>query len=293
MRKWITAVIVLMALCVSVALLSIGLLIAKNKNYLLDRAERTLGRKIQLGAIEVSFLPPFGIRFNNLTVSDDSAYSHGPFLEARRLQLDIEFLPLLLQRVRIKKITVHDPMISVIRNQLGNYNFATLGSSEKRTAVENGQGKVSDTHPKSLNAALLVQSIEIINGTVRYRDVRSDLTVTRVDLTVANFTLNAPFTLDLAAAMFTASQNVRIQTSLGPIEGASGLTEVPLNGRIDAQELDMDKIRVAAPTLRKSLPRALDLRGVYTIKDLRFQGTFNRPKLKGAVEGTEASVRFD
>ena len=293
MRKTIAATIVLLALCVSVALLNVNLLVAKNKTYLLQRAEHILGRKLNVAEIEFSFFPPLGVRLNNLAVSDDPAYSSGVFFEARSLQARVELLPLLLQRVRIKRITVHNPRISVIRDEKGSYNFSTLGSVEKNGASESRKRSSSDARWSWLQPPLLVRSVEVINGIVRYQDLRSDLTATQVDLKIADFALNAPFTVKLAIAMFSPKQNLWITTSLGPIDGATALTEVPLEGRIEAQQLNLDQIRAAAPTVRKTLPKALDLRGVYTIRDLTVQGTLRHPRLRGAIEGTEASVRFD
>ena len=292
MRKPIAAIIVLLSLCVLLALLTVNLLVTRNKPYLLQRAERILGRQVKVSEIEVSLLP-LGVRFNNFAVSDDPAYSSGLFLEARSLQLSLELLPLLLQRIRIKTITVQNPRISVVRNEMGRYNFSTLGDIEKNGASENRKRSSNDARRLWLKPPLLVRNVEVINGIVRYVDMRSDLTATQVDLKMTDFALNAPFTLELALAIFAPRQNLRIITSLGPIEGLSAVTEVPLDGRIDAQELNMDAIRAAAPTLRKTLPRALDLRGVYTIRDLTLQGTLSHPRVRGTIEGTEASVRFD
>jgi uncharacterized protein involved in outer membrane biogenesis len=292
MRKPIAAIIVLLSLCVLLALLTVNLLVTRNKPFLLERAERILGRQVKVSEIEVSLLP-LCVRFDNLAVSDDPAYASGLFFEARSLQLSMELLPLLLQRVRIKSIAVQNPRISVIRNEMGSYNFSTLGKVEKNGATENRKRSSNDARRLWLKPPLLVRNVEVVNGIVRYLDTRSDLTATQVDLKITDFALNAPFTLELALAIFAPKQNIRIRTSLGPIDGASAVTEVPLDGRIDAQELNMDELRAAAPTLRKTLPKALDLRGVYTIKDLTLQGTLSHPRLRGAIEGTEASVRFD
>ncbi|MGH7784152.1 MAG: AsmA family protein [Candidatus Binatia bacterium] len=298
MRKWIIGGGLLFLLCLALALLNIDFLIANNKNYLLDQAQRMLGRKIAVGEIRVSLLSGIGIHLNNLALSDDPAYSSSDFLKSKDVQVNLAFLPLLLQRVRIKRMMLHDPVISIIRNEAGSYNFSTLGSpakSGRKKEIENRDKTTKDLEGKHLSPALLVPFVDITNGTLRYQDLRdsSDLTVTQVDLKVADFAIDAPFTVELAVALFAAKQNVKLKTSLGPVGADNNLRDVPFDGRIEAQELDLGKIRSAAPNLKKALPKALDFRGIYTIKDLRFKGTLKHPSLKGAIEGTDASVRFD
>ena len=69
--------------------------------------------------------------------------------------------------------------------------------------------------------------------------------------------------------------------------------DVPFDGEIHADALDMGKVNTALPQFRKALPKALRFDGVYTIKDLKFKGTLNNLSLKGAVTGTDASFRFE
>jgi len=66
-----------------------------------------------------------------------------------------------------------------------------------------------------------------------------------------------------------------------------------LDGDIQADDLDLGKINRVAPQLQRFLPKELRFEGVYTIQDLKFRGKLNNLSLKGAVTGTDASVRFE
>ena len=80
---------------------------------------------------------------------------------------------------------------------------------------------------------------------------------------------------------------------IGPIAGARDYRDVPLDGDINADALDLGKVNTALPQFRKALPRALRFDGIYTIQGLKFKGTLNNLSLKGAVTGTDASFRFE
>ena len=130
---------------------------------------------------------------------------------------------------------------------------------------------------------------------MRYLDQKdgSDLSVSQLDLKIAELNYDRSFQLEMAMTVFAAKQNFQLKTAVGPLDSRSSLRDLPFDGELRADAIDMGRIRAALPVISKELPRALDLRGVYTIKRLRFKGTLNKPLLKGAVEGTDASFRFE
>jgi hypothetical protein len=90
-----------------------------------------------------------------------------------------------------------------------------------------------------------------------------------------------------------AKRNLKFKSRVGPIAGNRDYRDVFLDGDIQANALDLGKVNSALPQLKKALPKALRFDGVYTIEDLKFKGTLNNLSLKGAVTGTDASVRFE
>jgi hypothetical protein len=140
-----------------------------------------------------------------------------------------------------------------------------------------------------------VDRFTVSDGTLRYRDLnnRAELIATQIDLNVNGFKWDEPFEIQLEAAVMASNQNLRFKTLLGPLAGNPTYADVPFDGEIHADALDLGKINAALPQFRNALPRALRFDGVYTVEELKFKGTWNKLWLKGAVTGTDASFRFE
>ena len=67
----------------------------------------------------------------DFTMSDDPQYSAENFIRAKDLQVNLKFWPLLKKEVRIKKVILHNPVIVVIRNAAGSFNFTTIGKKDR------------------------------------------------------------------------------------------------------------------------------------------------------------------
>ena len=133
MRKWIIISAVLFCLClvVGVALLNLNSLINRNKDYFLAQAEQALGRKVSVGDVGVTLWGGVGLRLSNFTMSDDPSFSLSHFVRAEDLQINVKLLPLLRKDFQIKRLILHRPLIEIIRNKEGQFNFATIGRDKK------------------------------------------------------------------------------------------------------------------------------------------------------------------
>ena len=125
MRKWIIAsgVLVVLIAGVFIALLNINALIARNKSYLIEQAERSLGRKISVGDVEATLFSGIGARLINFTMADDPAYASGDFVRAKDVQVIVKFWPLLKKSVQVKKAILNEPVIQLVRNPDGSFNL--------------------------------------------------------------------------------------------------------------------------------------------------------------------------
>ena len=90
-----------------------------------------------------------------------------------------------------------------------------------------------------------------------------------------------------------AKTNLKFTSRIGPIAEIRDYRDYPIEGALDATQLDFGKVNRALPQLRKATPRHLRFDGIYDIKNLKFKGTLNNLSLKGAVSGTDASFRFE
>src|SRR5918993_3968000 len=131
MRKWIyigAGILLILSLASVVVVLNINSYIRRNRDYLMQQAEKAVGRQIEVENIEINIWNGIGIRFENFKLADDPAFSSESFLRAKDLQANVKLLPLLRRDVQVKKLILNQPAINIIRNRRGVYNFSTIGT---------------------------------------------------------------------------------------------------------------------------------------------------------------------
>src|SRR5687767_7963427 len=211
---------VLLVFCGALGLYTFAVLLSSNKSFLLQHLEQRLGRKISAGQVRVTVIPGIGVHFNDLVMVDDPAFSRGVFVTANSLQVNVHFWPLLLQQLRIKKVILHDPLINIVRNQAGVYNFSSLGlqSTRNESVGAAGSSRAPAEHATPLLTSFSL--IRVFNGRIRYLDQKdgSDLTVSHLDLKIAELNYENSFQLEMAMAVFAAEQNLQLKTAVGPLD---------------------------------------------------------------------------
>jgi uncharacterized protein involved in outer membrane biogenesis len=292
-KRIIGAVVLAMSGVLVLTVLNVNFLVRRNKDYLIGQVEQALGRKITVDKIEVT-LTPVGARLVNFAMADDPAFSAAAFLRAKDLQVNLRLLPLLIGQFRLKRLVLESPVITIVRDARGQYNFASNARNEKSDR-DSADSSKNASDRKQDSQLFLVASLNVSDGTLRYRDLKngSELTATLINLKVNDFEWDEPFDIQLEVAVMAAKHNLKFKSRVGPIAGNRDYRDVPLDGDLRADALDLGKVNNAMPQLRKALPKALRFDGVYTIKDLKFKGTLNNLSLKGAVTGTDASFRFE
>lgn len=296
MRKWIVvgAILITLAVVLAVGLLNINSLIARNKSYLLAQAEAALGRKISVGEVEATLFSGIGVRLTNFAMSDDPSYGSGDFVRAKDLQVNFKFWPLLRRQVQVKRMILHDPVIRVIRNRAGDFNFSTIGKKTKEERAAAEKEKQEPGAKKEASSAFLVSLVDISDGAIRYLDRKDggDLQMRQIDLKVEDLDFDRPILVKLAAAVFSDKQNLKLTGKVGPLGRNSKFNQTPLDGEIDIDPLDMTRLKTAVPQLKGSLPKDLDLSGVFRVKDLKFKGTLGDLALGGEIEGSNGALRY-
>ncbi len=297
MRKWIIAAGALLLLCIVavVALLNLNALIKRNKDFLLGQAEQALGRKISVGEAELTIFDGIGVRLLDFALADDPGYGAEDFVRAKDVQINVELWPLFRKEFQIKRMILHEPEIRLIRNLNGDFNFATLGKKEKEEKVrEEFKKEKRPPAAKDSAAALFVTLVNISKGDLRYRDLKdgADLRLQQIDLKLSDLDFDKPVSAELAAALFSAKQNLNIKARIGPFRSGGEVSQLPLDGQVQVDPLDFGKLKAALPKVRSFLPKDMDLAGVFRIKELKFKGTMQKLAFKGDLEGGDGIVRF-
>ena len=294
MRKWIIIGTVLFAFCavVVLALLNLNSLINRNKGYFLSQAEQALGRKVSVGDVGLTLWGGVGLTLSKFTMSDDPSFSATNFVSAEDLQINVKLLPLLRKDFQIKRLILHKPVIQVIRDKEGKFNFSSLGKEKKEKPEE--PEKAEREKQQKAPPALLIAVVDVSGGEVHYVDQKegSDFRANQIDFRVKDFDLNRPFSAELAAALFSEKQNFKLQAQIGPIGSRTDFSDVPLDGKADIEALDFGKLKSTLPVVKAALPKDMDMSGILTAKDLRFKGTFKKLSLKGVLDGSAAAVTY-
>ena len=85
--------------------------------------EEALNRKIELQEIRLTIWPRIGARVVGFTVMDDPAFSTSHFASLSSLDVGVKLWPLLSKKVEIEEISLHNPLITIIKNTDGVTNL--------------------------------------------------------------------------------------------------------------------------------------------------------------------------
>ena len=224
MKKFLVVAVILVVIVGAIALLVMNLegIVNKNKDFILTRAESALGREVSIGDIGVTLRGGLGVRLEDFVVADDPDFSTEPFVKASYLQVNAKLLPLLKNDFQIKRIVLRDPVIQVIRNKDGVFNFDSFSgpgdSDEVSQASTTGAGEAAAAIP------LVIGLASIENGEIHYVDQEQelDLRINKIKTSVKDLDLEKPIDLYLEAAFLSDDKNTTLKGSLGPLPGDGG-----------------------------------------------------------------------
>lgn len=150
------------------------------KKTVLPKISAAINRQVSLGDVSVSIFS--GIRLHDLVVLEREGGE--PFVKAAALRLDYRFWPLLRKRVEIKQIRLESPLVRVVRNPDGSFNFSDLLVKKPQPGPT--------TEPKAKSPInLAVSQVALTDGKVMFDD--------RLGLG------GKPYQTEISAIQFTAS----------------------------------------------------------------------------------------
>ena len=195
-----------------------------------DQLSSLLGRRVTISNLSFSLLGGKLVA-ENIAIADDPAFSSAPFLNAKKLNIGVEVVPLIFSRqVRITNFTVDSPAIQLIQNQAGKWNFSSIGgsaakptSAQKPTAIPGltvGQLKIS-------NGSVTVSSIPATGKPFVYSDV---------NIGVKQFSFAKSFPFDLSAKL-PADGTLALNGTAGPLSEKDA-SDTPFHASLTIRHLD-------------------------------------------------------
>ena len=132
--------IILLIGVVAAAIISVALLLsvlvnpARYRPEVISYLEAKTGKEIEIGHIGVNWIP-LSIRIDNFGSRNPKPFPSGYFLKASRIDAAIDVAALLHRRIVIKSIVLHDPIINVVSDPDGQWNFENPPSKTSQEPI--------------------------------------------------------------------------------------------------------------------------------------------------------------
>ncbi len=299
MRKWIIAGAVLLILIVTavVALLNVNRLLNRNRDYLLARVKQAVGREIAIGDIGVTLWGGIGVRLKDFSVAEDPTFAKQPFVRADDLQVNVKFLPLLRKQFEVSRIILHHPVINVIKNEKGQFNFSSLGREKEKEKKEPEKEKKEPSEKGTGRQGFVVSLVNIDGGQIEYLDKGQgiDFRANQVDLKLNDISFDHPIDVDLAAAILGAEkQNLKVKARVGPLGPQAEAKNVPVEGNVELDSVPLGSLEKTLPALKQRYPQGLQLAGAVGAKT-HFSGNVGKdalPQVDGTLNLVGVSARI-
>src|SRR5439155_20494754 len=104
------------------------------------------------------------------SVADDPAFAKEPFVRAEDLQVNMKLLPFFRKEIEVSKVILHQPVINIIKDQQGQFNFSTIGGQKEKQEADEEKKKKEQGEKRKPPPALLVSLIDVENGQIQYTD---------------------------------------------------------------------------------------------------------------------------
>lgn len=264
MRKLILVGVVFLLIVgglIGFALYNLNDLVNEHKDELLAQVEQAIGRKVEIGTIGVTFVGGIGARLTNFALADDPAFSSESFVQATDLQVNVKLMPLLNQEIEVKRVMLHEPVIRVIRNADGAFNFESLTGADSQPAPTDTPDTADSSTARA--APFLVSLINITDGEIHYTDHQNATTlrISQLDTQVEDLSFDQPLALEIAAALLADQQNFTLHGQFGPLGQEVDINTLAIEGRLTLDPLDTTALKHALPQLVEALPPGLGLSG--------------------------------
>jgi len=294
--KIVIGLLVLVILLVGVVLALPFLIdLSKYQDQYKPSIEEALNRKVQLQDIRLTVWPRIGARVAGFAVQDDPAFSSGPFASLSSLDVGVKLMPLLSGKVEVEEITLHQPVITVIKNKNGVLNASTIGRKGLPVPEKPSRAPIPSTEgPLKILALLAVDRVSIDGGKLTYRDLSAanpvEYVLQDMELLLREVRLGQTPNLHFATLVQPFNLPVKLDGSFGPLKEAIdidainfqlavGKTDFTITGNAAGNDAT---VNISSPVINTAnLPVALPLKKPVEIKDL---------KITAEIKGQEAKL---
>jgi len=243
----------------------------KYKETILAQIEPYVPREVDFDHVELTLLTGVGAEIRGFRMAENPLFGPGDFLRLKSLNVRIRLLPLLSREIKVSRIILNEPVVHVVRNEEGVFNFSDLVGGEEEPEGVPAKDEAPAPSPEATAAGpgalawLLVNDLEVRNATVSYQDhtlfpQAPPLVVHALDLSVQDLSLTTPLKLRLDAGLFEGrGQNLHLKGVVGPVGKAMQMEAIPvdLSGKLGPVSWDALPPPLTEPMLQESPYRIL------------------------------------
>ncbi|MGB0035020.1 MAG: AsmA family protein [Candidatus Acidiferrales bacterium] len=287
MKKKTLIIVVAIVVAVVVLLLALPMFIDVNRfrPTLETEMSSALGRKVDIGNIQLAIFSG-GVTIDNLSISDDPAFSHSSFLKAKQLTVGVELLPLIFsKRLEVRSFKVVEPEVSLLRSSSGVWNFSTMAASQGKTS----KGSDASSTANFSVGSLAISYGRIIVGTAGSKAKPQVYENVNLEASDLSYTTQFPFKL---SAKTPGNGAVKLEGKAGPINQADA-SLTPLDAKIDVEHLDITSTGFVPAS--SGIAGVVDFNGNASSngKQASSKGSVKLNKAKFVPAGSPASVPID
>lgn len=276
-RKAISISLIAAAMILVAFVVALNSLIEHNRGRLREEIQKSLGRSLTFDQLRLSLWGGLGLSAQRLRIDEDPRFAATPFIQTKELRMQVQWLPLLLGKIVIKKFILEEPEIQIIRNEEGILNLSALArqSQEREKMAERGE--------KRSGLDFLVSAIDVRNGRIDYID-RSfkepvEIRIHKADLDFKGLTLSGITKISLSANFFDGqAQNIYLEGQVGPLQNGKHWSEQPMELDLRIDSLLLAQLTRAIPFLREKIPE-LGIVGPLKLQ-AKLSGNFERPRVR-------------
>jgi AsmA protein len=278
--RWILIIVVLLV----IVIVALPFIIDANqfKPQIQSQFSDVLGREVKIGNLNLSILSG-SVVVNDISISDNPAFSHSPFLQAKSLKVGVELKPLIFSKaVRVTGISVDEPVISLIRSASGEWNFSDLGSSRttKKETSPKASGGISESD-------ISVKELTITNGRITITQSGKPSVYDKVNIKSSNLSYATAFPFSLSAGL-PGGGSLQLTGKAGPLN-KTDMIETPLSADISVKGFNLVASGAVAPG--SGLEGLIDFNGSLTSdgRIVQSKGNANADKLLLVKGGTPST----
>ncbi|PKK83796.1 MAG: hypothetical protein CVT49_06570 [candidate division Zixibacteria bacterium HGW-Zixibacteria-1] len=176
LKKIILWVIIIGIIIVILGAAGVALFFPKEKvkAMAIEKISTALDREVTIEGISVSFWGGIGAYLENIKIANPEAFEEKYFLDAKALDVKLQFWPLLKRRVLVDRLILVEPQIALrkLENGVTNYKFGVVDSLAPQAVKE----KLPE-ESKLAVSAVSFENLAIKDGRISYVDDSSKMKI--------------------------------------------------------------------------------------------------------------------